>query len=447
MTVNGIPEDYPGTINITIRDNDINSLIRSWMILVFLYDYPPEEPTAEHLVHLWYSAFVTETMDKWIHDPLYELVVALNKMVEQRRSYRKVVNVDRITTRGKTDAWEPIAIMTKKNIDLTLNYSNWSYLKRYVSPKESSQRQAYLAQEAVVACPSRLDSRDRHLVKLPPPERLSHKRFQDFGILHTFSCPKYEYFKPNITLFDFSDDTNPKWLIDDTMSPERGWSRSHYKRTFVSGANDDIFGKLYYYIKDDIITTFHRQLYRLRIKFSLEEIKTSDLVGNLPYYRKYDRILVSGIDESPNSIPKGFISCLGGSLKPSNPHATLITPRKLALRPPVRLKDKEPTPNFDEVFGHFLPEPCSDRPSNLRKYDVRAVVRAELEQFRSKMLSLTNFSGDWKKYGIHPRSRNTITKRWPYIFPQGANFTDPALLEKLQDYVAEERDPGLVYLE
>ncbi|KAI0114611.1 hypothetical protein F4776DRAFT_666757 [Hypoxylon sp. NC0597] len=455
MTVNSIPENYPGQVRITIRDKDIHALARNWMILVFLFDNPIKPIVAEHIIHLWYSAFVLETTDDWVRVFIHHTLVELNEMIEKRRGYRKAINIDRIPTHSAANAWEPITMRTRSRIDLMLNYPTWSYLEKYVSPGKLSHRQGYLAREAVTACPSKLDVRERRLLKQPPPERLSYQRFVDSGVLLPFSELKYKYFKPNITLFDSSDDTNLKWRLDDNMSPERGWSRSKFTKALVGEVNNDIFGKLFYYLRDDVIPSFHKRMHRLEIQFNIEEIRTSHPAGDLPSYREYDRILVSSMDDPTNSIPKGFIGWLGGFLKPSNPYATLITPHNLTQRPPISINDKQPRRHFDEAFRGFLPEPCVDRPFNLCRFDARAVIRREIEQIGSEqeykkllemILPSTHFAGDWDNYGIRQKKRNTITKRWPHCFPNSV-FEDPTARKGFQDYVAEDRDPGLVYLE
>ncbi|KAI1412799.1 hypothetical protein F5Y13DRAFT_199651 [Hypoxylon sp. FL1857] len=442
MTVNGIPEDYQGNINITIMEKDINSLIRIWMILVYLFEDNMATPASDNAVHLWYSAFISESTDHWIHECLYEDVRALNEMVDERHSYRKTTNVD-----DEAGIWEPIKMMTRRSVGLTLNYPAWSYLEHCLSPRELPQRQAYLAQEAVVACPSRVDSREHRLLRQPPCERLCYKRFMDFGMLLPFARPRHKYYKPNTTLFDMSDDTNPRWMVDDTMSPERGWARSRFKRTYAGESTNDIFGKLYFYLRDDVIWSFHKRIRRLGISFTIEQIRPSHPVGDIPYYKKYDRILVSSMDDPTNNIPKGFIGWLGGRfLKYSNPHATLITPHKLALRPTTRFKGNKNTHDFGGAIQNFLPEPCLDRPFNLRGFTARAVVRREIEQLCSETWPSTHFAGDWDKYGIRQKLKNTIIKRWPHSLLE-ANLADPAILDELQDYIAEGRDPGLAYLE
>ncbi|OTA66048.1 hypothetical protein K449DRAFT_463097 [Hypoxylon sp. EC38] len=455
MTVNSVPENYRGRIRITIRDKDIYTLARNWMTLVYLYDSPLEAAVAENIVHLWYSAFVQETMDDWLQTFIHRKVVELNEMIEKRHGYRKAINVDRIPARSEANAWEPITMKTRPIIDLMLNYPTWSRLEKYVSPRKLSYRQGYLARETVTTCPRKLDIRERRLLKQHPSERLSYQRYIDSGVLLPFAQLKHSYSKPNITLFDSSDDKNLKWRLDNTMSPERGWPRSQFTKALVGEANNDVFGKLFYYLRDDVIPNFHKRMHRVVMKFNIEEIGTSHPAGDLPAYRQYDRILVSSMDDPTNSIPKGFIGWLGGFLKASNPRATLITPHRLAQRPPIRINSRQHMRGFDETFRDFLPEPCVDRPFNLRKFDARAVVRSEMEQISSEqdyeqllqmILPSTHFAGDWDEYDICQKKKNTIIKRWPHCFPN-AGFADITARKEFQDYVAEDRDPGLVYLE
>ncbi|KAI1101621.1 hypothetical protein F4804DRAFT_354332 [Jackrogersella minutella] len=441
MTVNRIPKNYSEKITIMIRDRDFDVIARTVMILAYLAVEDDSLVAAENAIHLWYSAFLPESLDNWIHEEFSSYAKRMNGLVhasgEERRKSKGVVN------------W-------KDKIKLVMTESDFCRLEHYFT-RELPNAEAHRARKAVVACPTRLDSRECRLFKQPPPERLPQTKFLEDRILLPFGWSRDDFTKPNITLFDFVEGEGIRWLLDDTMTPERGWSRFEFKKACSSRTTNDVLGKLFYYLRDNIIATFHKQIRTLKIVFEIELVETSSLIGSLPkneYAGTFDRIIVSGLDEPANIMEDNFIEVLGRHLRPTNPFATLITPHRLALRKDALFKGDRHTYDYDERLKWYLPEPCGDRPYDARMFSARAVVRRQLdhlgstehyETLFSRYLPPENFGGNQIR-SVRRRLNSIIVNQWPHReIP--CKYRSRRIVEVFPDYLAEERYPAFEYIE
>ncbi|KAI1385403.1 uncharacterized protein F4822DRAFT_343370 [Hypoxylon trugodes] len=464
ITVNKIPPRYPGKIKIEIRERDLDIISRIYMIINALILPADSPPTPEDIVHLWYSAFMPESLDKWIRGPFYRHVEKLCREVYQRSEVPKRLLANFIYPEVELPI--PYRSDSDTMVDLTLSFPKWFRLIRLLRRKPA-WKEAREARELVMACPERLDSRQRYLARQPCGERPSHEKFAYDGILLPYGRNRSIFTKPNFTLFDCLDD-ELRWIPDDTMSPEHGWSRSEFHKFHSGLARNDVLGKLYYYLVD-VITTFRDQIHSLDIKFHITHSETRHLVGPLRADRPFDRILVSGIDE--NYIPIDFTGWLGTFLKPSNPHATLIAPYRQPLKCPDILCGGGDIFCFHEIFKcdrTNLPGKCTDKDYNTLQ--AREVEFLEGDNFErifttylplfyrptrlwrgidlllSRNLSLDVFGGDWRTGGIDVKKTNTIVEQWPYRSVKKGSRRIGAS-GNMQAYLAEDRYPALRYIE
>ncbi|KAK6952860.1 hypothetical protein Daesc_005155 [Daldinia eschscholtzii] len=174
-TVTCIPQCYKGKVRIVINDKDFDAIARAFIILTYILCHDSTDQIAENTIHLWYSAFIPDSLDAWIRGTLYPHVLHEARVFQARHGVKPNV-IERLFVNKRVD-WPNLA----------------SYLQRELPLDE-----AISARNAVVACESRRDSRERYLFRQPPAERQVHVNFMESGILAPFSRPLYCYTKPNV---------------------------------------------------------------------------------------------------------------------------------------------------------------------------------------------------------------------------------------------------------
>jgi len=174
-TINGLPKDYSGKCHIMM--NDINEYVaaRNLVFLTMLMDRkgaPPEE-AAETVLHLWYSAAITQAQS-------VQLIECVSHLFAQPASTLK-------------DAYAAGA-----DIALTYHYtpSTMTLLGDMVQ-SDYDWRKAAEAMRRVTLAPPRLDFRERHLSYLAPFHRVSSMRMRESGILLPFGMPITDFTQPN----------------------------------------------------------------------------------------------------------------------------------------------------------------------------------------------------------------------------------------------------------
>lgn len=200
MTVNGIPEDYPAKVKIVISNKDFNVVARAYIILTYLLCHDDVLLAAENTIHLWYSAFIPKSLDNWIRGPLYEYIITESYKFRDMHGFEPST-IERFFSDSISGACS--TRMTRElagisgSINLKLAYTDWPYLARYLE-RELLCEEARSARNAVVACESRLDNRERYLFRQPPAERPCHVRFREEGILLPMGRPLHDCVKPNV---------------------------------------------------------------------------------------------------------------------------------------------------------------------------------------------------------------------------------------------------------
>lgn len=81
--------------------------------------------------------------------------------------------------------------------------------------------------------------------------------------------------KATRTLFQDSD----AWPLKDSADPCEGWAAKDIKDFFVGDLVNDVYGKLYFYIKD-MLTSFCRRIETLKVSFNLFQTDATSLVDH-----------------------------------------------------------------------------------------------------------------------------------------------------------------------
>jgi hypothetical protein len=69
-TVNELPEDYSGEINVLLNDQEPIVVIRNIVLLLILGKVPDKIMAAEYALHAWYSAFIPPEYEAGLVDAL-----------------------------------------------------------------------------------------------------------------------------------------------------------------------------------------------------------------------------------------------------------------------------------------------------------------------------------------------------------------------------------------
>ena len=78
------------------------------------------------------------------------------------------------------------------------------------------------------------------------------------------------------TFFQRSD----AWPLKDSADPIDGWAFKDVMDTFIGALINDVYGKLYFYIKD-VLTSFRQRVQTLKISFNLFQADARSLTEYL----------------------------------------------------------------------------------------------------------------------------------------------------------------------
>ncbi|KAI8960337.1 hypothetical protein F5Y11DRAFT_349589 [Daldinia sp. FL1419] len=448
-TVAGIPEDHKGQINIVINDEDFNTIARAFIILTYLLYHDDVAEATENAIHLWYSFCIPSSIDGWMRESLVEFVreeIRLNNKGSENE------NVDRLF-------WDELGLdcrgtvvrkeLAPISISLDMPRQHWYRLEGYLL-RESNWKMCKSARESIVLTENRRDYREQYLFRQPSRERPSHMAFKYDGILKPFGRELFYYNTPNLTLFDGSRGVY-EWLIDDTKGPERGWSRSEFKKMSTGLAKNDILGKLYYYLQD-LLSTFHARMRTLNIHFFLE-YGPLHLMDQILKRKTFDRILLPEENLHPYIVadiahwPSEFFN-------PRNHHATLITPIKLSSLGSMKLPTHDSRRHLGAILSNNPSVPLPrDLYTSAPLFNPRELILREtfsrneecaqelMSPCLSKDVSYGFLFAKWDTNdNVRKKAVNDIVEMWPYL-------PDKYPSERNKDLICEDRYPTVKYVE
>ncbi|KDQ11253.1 hypothetical protein BOTBODRAFT_57569 [Botryobasidium botryosum FD-172 SS1] len=298
-TINNLPSNYSGELNILLNDREPIIFIRNILLLRLLGMIPDHAQAAEIALHYWYSASVP---------PEFE-----TKMAETMQGW----------TKGVCKLGSQATLSSK--IDTSVKFMAMGILNAQYTIGD-----AYKSMNGARFAPSRCDMHELHYFILEPSHRLAFRENQrsgrvlPFGAKNThFTCPNRYMFSPSCA-----------WLPTDHADPMDSWEAPDViKAGRAHGAlRADLYGCLYFYLSEQL-RKFAERLSRFRINFQLfcmdasvlsEEIRSGQLTAyGVPSTRRFDRIEVSNIfDDNYLGIPKVLADW--GPLLAQSGHATLV---------------------------------------------------------------------------------------------------------------------------
>ncbi|KAI1736358.1 hypothetical protein F4680DRAFT_461244 [Xylaria scruposa] len=307
LSVVNLPQSYRSPLSIIVNDYEIDIVARNLIFLLIMLVEDDPSVAAEFMLHVWYSALITELC----YDLLQKKLKPIVEDVCNKIAGKPCKNLF-----GKT--WD----FRGNSLRLVLTQEAWMKLLSYFDvPGGMTKETAHTIRQAVVNAPSRVDYVDRAILVQSPSMALGMIKYRNEGVLIPFGQPREAFIIPNPTLFKSSSE----WPMMDSADPKDGWSVKAFLATKAGPAKKDAYGQLHYYLKR-LFANFHRYLHSKPVSFELQHINAQALDKALDG-RQFDRIEVSNICDTGYLGINATLQTFGPLLRgPSaNPHATLIT--------------------------------------------------------------------------------------------------------------------------
>ncbi|KAF9533232.1 hypothetical protein CPB83DRAFT_538125 [Crepidotus variabilis] len=279
-SVNNLPTNYLGNLNILVNDYNLPIVCRNIILLLILANVPDEMEAADIALHFWYSVFMPMS---------YRIRLAM--IIEKFFSDFANSGESPVSLGQHCSLSTYIPIMAQAK-DYFAHFFTSSFSVGDIQDEYSRVRTA----------PSRCDFRDRMYSGLKPSHRVAFQEYRRFGILLPFGAMNAHMNIPNTSLFTLKGE----WWQPDFADPLEGWDMDCViedgKR---HGATpEDIYGCLYFSLLDQLCS-FARRLRTTKIAFTMlcmdardipATIRSNDLSAlGIPSSIRYDRIAVSNI--------------------------------------------------------------------------------------------------------------------------------------------------------
>ncbi|RYP39103.1 hypothetical protein DL766_000559 [Monosporascus sp. MC13-8B] len=415
LSVASLPPTYRGPLSIVINDREIDIVARN--VILLLIFFVEENPTvaAEYVLHVWYSALITAPCSSMLRDKLKPMVEYVCNKIAQKPGSALL---------GKT--WK----FGESSIRLVLTRNNWFSLLSYFDvPQGLAKDAAQYLRQMVVSAPERVDYVEREMCTKSPSARLGIAKFRGDGILLPFGQPRGAFAIPNPTLFH----SPHEWPMMDDADPTSGWSMKSFLESGVGPAKNDVYGKLYHYLKH-LFADFHGRLRSMPVTFDLLHVDARLLPGAL-VGQHFDRIDVSNICDMGylgiDTTLKTFAPLL--QLPSVNEYATLVTLFMNAVAE-MRMMAASTLPFIDYPFREdhreqmkkvlqYMPElgrrvsrPYD--PSVIKLISALSLVH-DMDKNFNRYMEVHEFAGVALGVGLQMKAAHTIIDAWPMKLSDG----------------------------
>ncbi|KAH6896244.1 hypothetical protein BKA70DRAFT_1316688 [Coprinopsis sp. MPI-PUGE-AT-0042] len=283
-TVNGLPDDFSGKLNVVINDHSPPVVCRNITLLLILATVPQPTLAADIALHFWYSTFLPGA---------YRLKIS--------------ASITRLMAHLCHDPPVPFKVSETTDLILRALSPQFGWMKEtFTWYIEGSGRfeleDAQTEYDRVRTAPSRQDYRDRMYANLKPSHRVAFQLYRRFGLILPFGAVNAHFNEVNHSLFS----NEGGWLQTDFADPLEGWDLDEVVEAGKRhGASvEDIYGCLYFFLGEQLIE-FRSRLARFRISFKFFAMDARSLSTSirddiwsevdLPSTIRFDRIAVSNI--------------------------------------------------------------------------------------------------------------------------------------------------------
>ncbi|KFY28454.1 hypothetical protein V493_02929 [Pseudogymnoascus sp. VKM F-4281 (FW-2241)] len=404
-TIAMLPSSYNQPIGITINDHDPDIVARNTIMLLIALTVDNIDEAADCIIHIWYSALIRKSDLDILQHRIRPLIECVCKKNEDRKPSSLL---------GEILTFGP------RSLRLVLEKSSWDNLLSYMDiPAGLTMERANQIRTAVTLAESRKDYRDRNLLLQTPSRRIAKSRYWGDGLLLPFGSPRLDFQEPNPTLFQTAD----TWPLHDNADPLNGWSLKEVEDSSSGPASADIYGKLFYYIHQEL-RTFLLRLSGLEVSFRLFQVNAADLPDHLEN-DSFSRIEVSNISDGAYlGIHRTVFFMVPLLQKPLvNPHATLITLFMNAVDERMTNQDRVAgiTPHSQETkrLLKYLPPTDKGMMTNtvspeVIKFSLARDLVGTYDHIFSRFTNGYKFSETAQYAGAAVKENNTVIDKWPF---------------------------------
>ncbi|KAI1282791.1 hypothetical protein F5Y07DRAFT_409808 [Xylaria sp. FL0933] len=316
-TIVDLPDDVSAPINVFITDGNTAKTARNLILLFMALSSEDPDATAECAVPFWYGPFIP----RWCLPAIRELI---GPFVDDCGPVYQEED-DECETRVTRDWWFGSA-----SLEVVLTQHVW--------------KQGQCAN---------LDDYERTIISFPQAWQPTRRRYMPSTQVTPFEnhhnpANRPLSYNPSLFYGNF-------WPLKRDADPLRGWDLATInKNTDTGGADNDIYGKMFYYVRD-LFQKFILKLRTVDVTFHVLPYSGFDFTQEIKL--EFDRIETAALADEDSVGVRTVVDTLAPLLKcPSvNPHATLIT-----LHPGV----------FDKIQSAF---PCPECDPNRAKRVKEAV--------------------------------------------------------------------------
>lgn len=166
-----------------MNDRDLDIVGRNIILLLIALVVEEADKAVDHIIHIWYSAFVREADIDLLRHRIRPLIESVCNKIKDKAPG---------SLQGKT--WT----FGKRSLRAVLEKSSWDRLLPFVDvPANLTAERACEVRAAITLAESRKDYRDRYLYCQPPSHRVAFNKFRKDGLLLPFGTPRQEFQVPN----------------------------------------------------------------------------------------------------------------------------------------------------------------------------------------------------------------------------------------------------------
>ncbi|OTA53809.1 hypothetical protein K449DRAFT_339298 [Hypoxylon sp. EC38] len=421
ISILNLPQDHRGPLNIVINDPEIAMAARS--VIFLLIFFLEEDPTkaAEYVLHIWYSALVTETCYRMLQDKIKPMVKTV---------------CDKIIRKASSTLFAKTWSFGDSSLRVVLTRDQWlSLLSHFDVPQGLDKDSSQVLRRKVTLNPDKIDHYEKDLCLKSPFARVAMAKFYDDGILLPFGETREEFIIPNPTMFH----KQKPWPLAQDDDPTLEWPMKPAADFNIGPAKNDTYGKLYHYLQQ-LFVDFHARLRSLPVRFENIHCGLQDLADHLDG-RHFDRIDARNLADSICLGVNKTLEILGPLLQPTavNKHATLIAYFLNAINVMLLLDDANPvtrlarreklTQDVLDKAKDYMPDLGGDNTSFLRTVACSNLLY-DMDEYFNRYIELHSFTSVGISTGLQMKDKNTIIKPWPLKVPGGKPT------KKVQEYFA-----------
>ncbi|KAK9419169.1 putative MYND-type zinc finger protein samB [Seiridium unicorne] len=353
-TVAELPDTFAAPLHIVINDEDEAVMSRNIMLLLLALSSNDPQATAEIALHFWYNNYWPDHCVKAFEEQVIPLLRNVLDMPGEASDLVDPVKSQEVLHRAKIHKWKFGESTLKASLTQLQGFASYSIIMGDPLSINGSQLKSFSTHKPWNGEGIFQDEWDGTLISLPPSWRVAYKKFFEDKVVLPHGYPRTGSWQTNSSL---SHPTGPP--LEALANPLRAWTLTDVMKTSTGGADKDIYGKLFYYVRN-LFEKFIRKLQLLKVDFEVHICDAKDLSKHFVNV-KFDRIHASNLGDDRYMGIERMLKSLSPLLKsPSeNPNATLIALHRSIFDSLKRFQYcKNCNPNYErQLFPAIRPMP------------------------------------------------------------------------------------------